>query len=561
MASSPLLVDSLRQYVPLSPLNIGLVAAGLLLIYAFITANRNANRAPALKDPIPYVYNAYQYMTDQPAFLNRVRNALKNQPIVSFHVGPLKFYMVKSPKSIQALFRTSPSVSSNKFMHMIFENMMNFAPHDTARFDDDLSGRLPTPLPLPTTNKPSKRYWAPYHAILHNYLARAHETNKLGLTYQKFFGERLEKYKIGEWVEDVKIRDFLYRDMFIAATTAFCGPRMLALNPDLIDVFWKHHEIAASLVYGLPRFLNKRALNIREQFHGAAKKYLEGAELFPKEGEKERENEGDWDEVWGSSVNRELCRFFAREGFEMRSQAGALCVTNVFGSNANSIPICVWMLMYTIRDPVLFASIREEVESVLIIDPSSGNKTLDLQKMLALPLLQSVYIECLRMHMSINVTREVVEPTMFEGYLIEKGAIIQGPAEIIHYEEENWGKEGHPASEFWAERHVKYVDSDEADATTGEKKKVRQFAMSGRAAEFIPYGGGVSMCPGRFFAKQEMLMTVALMVSRFDIEFLEWTHLEDGSHSDRPAQNHAAFIGGAAVPPDRDMKVRWKRLW
>lgn len=69
------------------------------------------------------------------------------------------------------------------------------------------------------------------------------------------------------------------------------------------------------------------------------------------------------------------------------------------------------------------------------------------------------------------------------------------------------------------------------------------------------------MCPGRFFAKQEMMMTVALMVSRFDIEFVEWTHLEDGSHSDRPAQNHPSFIGGASVPPDRDMKVRWKRLW
>lgn len=237
--------------------------------------------------------------------------------------------MVKSPKSIQALFRTSPSVSSNKFMHMILENMMNFAPDDIARFENDLTGRLPTPLPTANNpdGKPSKRYWAPYHAILHNYLARAHETNKLGETYQRFFGERLEKYAIGEWTEGVQIRDFLYKEMFIVATNAFCGPRMLELNPDLVDVFWKHHEIAASLVYGLPKFLNQRALKLRERFHGAAKKYLEGAELGPKEGVKE----GDWDEIWGSSVNRELCRFFAREGFEMRSQAGALAVTNVFG--------------------------------------------------------------------------------------------------------------------------------------------------------------------------------------------------------------------------------------
>ena len=67
------------------------------------------------------------------------------------------------------------------------------------------------------------------------------------------------------------------------------------------------------------------------------------------------------------------------------------------------------------------------------------------------------------------------------------------------------------------------------------------------------------MCPGRFFAKQEMMLTTAILVSQFEIEFIEWTNLEDGTPSDRPAQNYAKFSGGAAVPPDRDMKVRLRR--
>lgn len=239
----------------------------------------------------------------------------------------MKFYMVKSPESIKALFRSSPAISSDKFMHMIFENMMNFAPQDVAKFVNDTSGRLATPL-LPTAaangKPPAKRYWAPYHRILHEYLFRAHETNKLGETYQRFFEERLANYKIGEWTEGVQIREFLYRDMFIAATTAFCGPRILALNPDLIEVFWEHHEIAASLVYGLPSWMNRRPLKLRERFHGAVVKYLESADLDQAE-------DGDWDETWGSSANREMCRFYKREGFEMRSQAGAMAVTNIFG--------------------------------------------------------------------------------------------------------------------------------------------------------------------------------------------------------------------------------------
>ncbi|KAM7216356.1 putative cytochrome P450 E-class, group IV [Rhypophila decipiens] len=560
MASSPSPIELLERYVTLTPFNISLAVAGFLFIFAFISANWNRNHAPALKDPIPYVWNAFQYMTDQSAFLNRVRDTLRRHPIVSFHIGPMKFYMVKSPKSMQALFKTSPSISSDKFMHMVFENMMNMAPHDVDRFVQDTTGRLATP--LPTSNprpdgKEPKRYWAPYHRILHDNLFHASETNKLGVTYQRLFEDQLARFRIGEWTEDIKIREFLYRDMFIAATTAFCGPRMLELTPDLMDVFWRHHEIAASLVYGLPKWLNKRALDLQAQFHGAARRFIEAAE-FPDAETGTEEKEG-WDEVWGSPANRELCRFFKKEGFEMRSQAGSMAITNVFASNANSIPIAVWMMMHVVHDPALLAQIREEVESVFVIDPATGGKTLDIQKMLALPLLQSVYTESLRMHMSINVTRQVLQPVMIEGYLLEKGAIIQGPAEIVHYEEDTWGEEGHPASEFWAERHIKYIE--EVDEKTGEKKTVKQFTMSGRAADLFPYGGGVSMCPGRFFAKQEMMMTVALLVSRFDIEFVEWTNLEDGSKSDRPAQNHAKFIGGAAVPPDRDMKVRWKRLW
>jgi len=54
-------------------------------------------------------------------------------------------------------------------------------------------------------------------------------------------------------------------------------------------------------------------------------------------------------------------------------------------------------------------------------------------------------------------------------------------------------------------------------------------------------------------------MTVAMLVTDFDFEFVGWTHLDDGRPSDRPAQNDTRFAGGASVPPDRDMQVLMKR--
>lgn len=46
------------------------------------------------------------------------------------------------------------------------------------------------------------------------------------------------------------------------------------------------------------------------------------------------------------------------------------------------------------------------------------------------------------------------------------------------------------------------------------------FTTEGLHGIFLPYGGGQNMCPGRHFAKQEILLTVAALMSSFDIELL-----------------------------------------
>ena len=70
-------------------------------------------------------------------------------------------------------------------------------------------------------------------------------------------------------------------------------------------------------------------------------------------------------------------------------------------------------------------------------------------------------------------------------------------------------------------------------------------------------GGGPGMCPGRHFAKQEVLLTVAALLTSFDIDFVEWTK-PDGSRSDRGPGNDETYAG--TMPPDRDAKIRLTRL-
>jgi len=146
--------------------------------------------------------------------------------------------------------------------------------------------------------------------------------------------------------------------------------------------------------------------------------------------------------------------------------------------------VVAWLVMEIVKSPELLRRVREEVMTTYTTN-SNGERFIDAQKLLALPLLQSIYIEGMRLHVSMNVTREVVGPLTLEGYELETGSILQAATEITQLDEGVWGAPGHPASEFWAERHIKLVEAvDEG----GNVKVEPQFSMAGRQNDFFPYG-------------------------------------------------------------------------
>ncbi|CAG8895705.1 unnamed protein product [Penicillium egyptiacum] len=224
-----------------------------------------------------------------------------------------------------------------------------------------------------------------------------------------------------------------------------------------------------------------------------------------------------------------------------------MVATVVFGTNANSVPMLLWAMMELIADPELYRAVREECLAASSVDLVSRERIFDPRSLLSKPLLQS--------------------PIDLDGHLLPPGSLIQAPSQIGQYNEAVWGTPEHPASQFWAGRHLKH---------DGGKT---QFTMTGKTSSFFPFGtyllrvlydcyfvdkfstgGGPSICPGRVFAKQEILMTIAALVTRFEIEMIDWVH-PNGSKSDRPPQNDQSHIGAVGIPPDRDMKIRWMRLW
>jgi hypothetical protein len=75
---------------------------------------------------------------------------------------------------------------------------------------------------------------------------------------------------------------------------------------------------------------------------------------------------------------------------------------------------------------------------------------LDARALMNMPFMQSLYIEIMRMHVFLNVTREAKEPIQIDGYHLEEDSLIQTCSQRSRFEKAVWGTEDHSVSEFWA---------------------------------------------------------------------------------------------------------------
>ena len=209
-------------------------------------------------------------------------------------------------------------------------------------------------------------------------------------------------------------------------------------------------------------------------------------------------------------------------------------------------------MIEVVRNPRLLKALREEILTAVIPDiKESGTIDFDIPKLLSLPLLSSVFTETLRLRISTTPTRLLLNDLVVDGYVLKAGNWVSVPSWIAHTDEE-WSSEGHPATSFWPERFLR-----QRDCVNEKEKSTTTSAPS--PGKYFPFGGGSSMCPGRFFAKQEVLTAVGIMIVKFDIEFIRYVQ-HDGKNSDVGQEPDVKNAGSGALLPDRDIIVRLRKL-
>ena len=114
-------------------------------------------------------------------------------------------------------------------------------------------------------------------------------------------------------------------------------------------------------------------------------------------------------------------------------------------------------------------------------------------------------------------------------WMLPKGEIVLIATTPAHMDKEVWntGKASeYPLNRFWADRFLVYPGDPESgprrrsytEASKDLERGEPHFSLDDLGGSWIPYGGGFRACPGRHFAKREILMTLAIMVTLFDID-------------------------------------------
>ena len=425
----------------------------------------------------------------------------------------------------------------------------------------------------------------------------------------KHFGDRFQQLlkrdvaslQVGpEWTDQSDLYSFIQYLIIGPAIEAMCGPRLLERNPTFAQDFWQFDIDMLYFFKGWPRLLAPRAwrnrtriLNNLKDWHAHAKEHFT---------ENCVESDGH-DPFYGSPLMRRRAEYLAQmDGLD----ADALASQDlglIWAENANSIPAVFWSIVEILRQPHLLKEVLAEVVSsepqpgsvnTLLSRTTTLNPTSAIESLCSKPYLQSIYAETLRLYTSLFALRSVAHEDMLLGkWRIPEGKLIAVDSRVAHMNHEVWNtgskvsapkhsdededREGsHPLSRFWAERFLEYPSEPTSGPLSLRFRATKprlsasstfqlppshlmrsspnspNFTMEGLSGAWLPFGGGSRQCPGKNFAKMEIILSIAEILGNLEIELTA----DEGKGYATPDMK---YYGLGTFPPKGKVRARIRR--
>jgi cytochrome P450 len=517
----------------------------------FAFAVHSGTRPPTVPYAIPFVGHTIQIASDSDAFLRRIRERYGEIPLQLVMLGQGRWTFVPHGQTMQDLFRSSKSAANTAMTIRVNRFLFALPERDLAIIEADKTGNLAQPNPG-TEHYPAGLRWQYRIRSMLEGLLQGTALDSFIQKYLDVYRARLEQGvmtpHIGtdEWVEVPDLLSWLRRDMLRAAMEAQCGESPFRLNDDFDRDFWAFDEAMPTLLKETPRWLAPRAWASRDKMVANLRRWLEHADQR-FDWTDEDQVEAGWEPLYGSRLVRGRQRLFrdtnGSKEADANQQLGLLWATN-----SNSIPSTFYALLGVLLSDNLRTRTLAEIDAALDSSTTATATSTDfnLTKLCSGKLLNSLYLETLRYAFGIFLIRvPIVDNFRLGTHVYGKDDKLIYSTWAAHHDATFWneghvladGKPAHPVDSWWGERFLSYPD----DPTSGpikkhdgpgsppEKAKERttqddqgaSLVSNGLAGHFYPYGGGLTICPGRHFAKQEILASLALLLRTFEFELVD----------------------------------------
>ncbi|KAK4690336.1 hypothetical protein P7C71_g6432, partial [Lecanoromycetidae sp. Uapishka_2] len=339
-------------------------------------------------------------------------------------LGGQTMHVLFSPSAIQALFKAR-SPTRDGFNQQIGEKAFGIDRDETMKYFGIGEG------PDHTGFTPVQQQ----ESVNHHYLLEKKAVNELTAELMRVLRDQVTREFEFDGKEgkerEVGLYAWLQDRMFNASTTAFMGSRLLEVYPNLREDFFVFDQYMLTMFFGIPKWLSPTAYKVREKALGGLVEWQRRMQEECKGTILDPDGDVDWEPVYGSRVNRARQRYYASRGLNMRTRA-AMDLGFLFGLSSNASPATGWMLFHILNaegEKTLLSRVMEGLESV-----TGEDGTLDIPSLLALPLLQSILHEVLRLYVDVLVTRELKEELTLpledgkRKVLLEKNSVVIAPS-------------------------------------------------------------------------------------------------------------------------------------
>ncbi|KAM9323057.1 cytochrome P450 7A1 [Pholidichthys leucotaenia] len=296
-----------------------------------------------------------------------------------------------------------------------------------------------------------------------------------------------------------------------------------------LEDFKEFDKIFPALVAGLPIHVFKSAYSARENL----------AKIMSAEKLSKRENISDLISL-RIVLNDSLSTF--NDVSKARTHVALL-----WASQANTLPATFWSFFYMIRSPEAMKAAREEVhkllsEAEITVDHNNPSMNLTREQMNKMHVLDSIIKEAMRLSsasMNVRVAKEnfVLHLDNKQTYRIRRNDVIALYPPLVHYDPEIFAD----PMEY---KYDRFLDEN------GQEKT--DFYRRGRKVHYyyMPFGSGVTKCPGRNFAVYEIKQFLTLALAHFDMELVNPTATVP------PLDQSRAGLG--VLQPIFDVEFRYK---